>query len=124
MATAADKYAGEHCERLGLSIDQFYCGNQTRTKKITDIKKGPIYELSQVRKSRGTPWKEFYDLMRAVCDASFTVAFESFKVMVGRLKLKEREISSYEIRKRKKSTFCLKSHFVAYTQFLNLLLRM
>ena len=44
--------------------------------------KGPVYELCQVRKSRGTPWKDFYELMRAVCDASFTVSF------VGRLEKK------------------------------------
>ena len=29
-----------------------------------------------------------YELVRAVCDASFTVRFESFKVMVGRLEKK------------------------------------
>ena len=42
----------------------------------------------QVRKSPGTPWKDKNELMRAVCDASFTVSFESFKVMVGRLEKK------------------------------------
>ena len=47
-----------------------------------NIKMGAVYELCQVRKSRGTPWRDFYELMRAVCDESFTV---SFKFMVGRL---------------------------------------
>ena len=81
-----NRYAGDHCKKLGLSINQFYCASQTT--KITNIKKGPVYELCQVRKSRGTPWKDFYELMRAVCDASFTVSFDSFKVMVGRLEKK------------------------------------
>ena len=53
--------------------------------KITNIKKSAVYELCQVRKSRGTPWRDFYELMRAVCDESLTVSFESFKVMVGGL---------------------------------------
>ena len=89
MATAAERYAGDHCKRLGLSIDQFYSAStRTQTMKIANIKKGPIYELCQVRKSRCTPWKEFYEMVRAVCDASFTVGFESFKVMVGRLEKK------------------------------------
>ena len=85
MATAsrAERYAGDHCKKLGLSINQFYSASQVM--KITNIKKGAVYELCQVRKSRGTPWRDFYELMRAVCDESFTVSFESFKVMVGRL---------------------------------------
>ena len=85
MATAssAERYPGDHCKKLGLSINQFYSASQVM--KITNIKKGAVYELCQVRKSRGTPWRDFFELMRAVCDESFTVSFESFKVMVGRL---------------------------------------
>ena len=56
MATAAERYAGDHCKRLGLSIDQFYSAStRTQTMKIANIKKGPIYELCQVQKSWGTP---------------------------------------------------------------------
>ena len=44
-----------------------------------------------------TPWKEFYELVRA-CDSSFTVGFESFKVMVGRLERKRSQL----LRNRKK----------------------
>ena len=120
MATAsAERYAGDHCKKLGLSINQFYCASQTT--KITNIKKGPVYELCQVRKSRGTPWKDFYELMRAVCDASFTVSFDSFKVMVGRLEKKR----SLLLRNKKKmiSRFYLESHFVACTPFPNPLLK-
>ena len=93
MAEDHAGYGGEHCKRVELSVDQFF--SKANTKKITNIKKG--YELNQVRKSRGTPWKEFYELVRA-CDSSFTVGFESFKVMVGRLERKRSQL----LRNRKK----------------------
>jgi len=86
MATEPDKYAGEHCKKVGLSIEQFYSAStRVRVTKISNTKKGLIYEQSLMRKSRGTPWKDFYELVRAVCDDSFTVGLDSFKVMVGRL---------------------------------------
>ena len=85
MATMVEKYAGDHCKKLGLSIDSgITC---PRAMKITNIKKGPIYELSQVRKCRCTPWNDFFELVKAV-SSSFTVSFDSFKVMVGRLEKK------------------------------------
>ena len=39
MATAssAERYAGDHCKKLGLSINQFYSASQVM--KITNIKK-------------------------------------------------------------------------------------
>jgi len=90
MATGPGKYAGEHCKKVGLSIEQFYSAStHVRVTKISNIKKGPIYELSLMRKSRGTPWKDFYELVRAVCDDSFTVGLNSFKVMVGRLEKRQ-----------------------------------
>ena len=47
MATMVERYAGDHCKKLGLSIDQFYRAiTCPRAMKITNIKKGPIYELS------------------------------------------------------------------------------
>jgi len=73
MATGPDKYAGEHCKKVGLSIEQFYSAStRVRMTKISNIKKGLIYELSLMRKYRGMPWKDFYEL-------------DSFKVMVRRL---------------------------------------
>ena len=60
--------------------------------KNHNIKKGPIYELSQIRKSQGKPWNDFFQLLRAVCDTSFTVTFDSFKVMVERLEKKRNQL--------------------------------
>ena len=86
MATGPDKYAGEHCKKVGISIEQFYSAStRVRVTKVSNIKKGPIYKLSLMQKSQGTPWKDSYELDRAVCDDSFTVGLDSFKVMVGRL---------------------------------------
>ena len=86
MATITSHYPGEHCKRLGLTIDQFYgASTSPPAVKIVDIKNGPIYELSQVRRLRGTPWIVFYEAVKSVCDSSFTTTFNSFKVMVGRL---------------------------------------
>jgi len=92
MATGPDKYAGEHCKKVGLSIEQFYSAStRVCVTKISNIKKGPIYELSLMRKSRGTPWKDLQ--VRAVCDDSFTVGLDSFKVMVGKLeKLRNKRV--------------------------------
>ena len=93
MASVVEGYAGTHCKKLGLSIDQFYSAiTHPCMAKITNIKKGPVYELSQIRKSRGTPWNDFFQLLRAVCDTSFTVTFDSFKVMVGRLGKKRNQL--------------------------------
>ena len=90
MATATERYAGDHCKRLVFFIDQFYSASTHKQMiKIANIKKGPIHELCQVQKSWGTPWKDFYELERAVCDASFTVGFECFKVMVEGSKRRE-----------------------------------
>ena len=84
-----DPYAGDHCKKIGLTIEQFYLATASPpTVKIANIKNGPIYELSQVRKCRRTPWIAFYDAVKAVCDSSFTTPFTSFKVMVGRLESK------------------------------------
>ena len=48
MATRAE-YAGEYCKNLGLTIDEFYrASTHPPTMKIANIKKGPIYELSQI----------------------------------------------------------------------------
>ena len=93
MASLVEGYAGTHCKELGLSTDQFYSAiTHPRMAKISNIKKGPVYELSQIRKSRGTPWNDFFQLLRAVCDTSFTVTFDSFKVMVGRLEKKRNQL--------------------------------
>ena len=97
MALIADheEYAGEHCKKLGLTIDQFYCASARHippSMKIVNIKKGPIYELSQVRKSRGTPWIIFYENVKAICDSSFTASFNSFKVMASRLEKKRSDL--------------------------------
>ena len=87
--------------RSWVPINQFYSASQVM--KITKIKKGAVYELCQVRKSRDTPWRDFYELMRAVCDESFTVSFESFKLMVGRLEkrrsllLRNKKIDDIEV---------------------------
>ena len=93
MASLVEGYAGTHCKELGLSTDQFYSAiTHPHMAKISNIKKGPVYELSQIRKSRGTPWNDFFQLLRAVCDTSFTVTFDSFKVMVGRLEKKRNQL--------------------------------
>ena len=84
-----DPYAGEHCKKIDLTIEQFYRATTSPpTVKIVNIKNGLIYELSQVRKCRHTPWIAFYDAVKAICDSSFTTPFTSFKVMVGRLESK------------------------------------
>ena len=71
MATMAE-YAGEYCKNLGLTIDE-----HPPTMKIANIKKGPIYELSQIRKSRGTSWIKFYESVKSICDSSFKVLEQS-----------------------------------------------
>ena len=87
------EYAGEYCKNLGLTIDEFYrASTHPPTMKIANIKKGPIYELSQIRKSRGTSWIKFYESVKSVCDSSFMTPFNSFKVMVGRLDKKRCEL--------------------------------
>ena len=71
MATGPDKYAGEHCKKVGLSIEQFYSAStRVRMTKISNIKKGLIYELSLMRKSQGMPWKDFYELEQCVMTLS------------------------------------------------------
>ena len=73
MATMAE-YAGEYCKNLGLTIDEFYrASTHPPTMKIANIKKGPIYELSQIRKGRGTSWIKFYESVKSICDSSFKV---------------------------------------------------
>ena len=92
MATMAE-YTGEYCKNLGLTIDEVYrASTHPPTMKIANIKKGPIYELSQIRKSRGTSWIKFYESVKSVCDSSFMTLFNSFKVMVGRLDKKRCEL--------------------------------
>ena len=94
-----DPYAGEHCKKIDLTIEQFYRATTSpSTVKIVNIKNGLIYELSQVRKCRHTPWIAFYDAVKAICDSSFTTPFTSFKVMVGRLESRR----SLLIRNKKK----------------------
>ena len=81
-----DPYAGEHCKKIDLTIEQFYRATTSPpTVKIVNIKNGLIYELNQVRKCRYIPWIAFYDAVKVICDSSFTTPFTSFKVMVGRL---------------------------------------
>ena len=44
-----DPYAGEHCKKIGLTIEQFYRATTSPPMvKIVNIKNGQIYELSQV----------------------------------------------------------------------------
>ena len=45
-----------------------------------------------MRKCRCTPWNDFFELVKAVSDSSFTVSFDSFKVMVGRLEKKRNQL--------------------------------
>ena len=52
--------------------------------------------------SLGALLGDFFELMRAVCDESFTVSFESFKVMVGRLEKRR----SLLLRKENILRFC------------------
>ena len=85
--------AGEHCQKLGITIEQFnWASTCPPAVRIKNMRKGPIYELSQMRKSRGIPWIVFYENVRAICDSSFTTPFDSFKVMVGRLEKKRTDL--------------------------------
>ena len=84
-----DPYVGEHCKKIGLTIEQFYRATTSPPMvKIVNIENGVMYELSQVRKCRHTPSIAFYDAVKAICDSSFTTPFTSFKAMVGRLESK------------------------------------
>ena len=86
MATVAE-YAGEHCRSI------FYEAHTSPpTVKITNIRKGPVYELGQRRKCASTTWINFYEAIRAIRDSSFTASFDSFKVMVGKLEKKRSEL--------------------------------
>ena len=92
MATNADQYPGEHCRMIGLTVDLFFGASApSQNLKFSQISKGTIYELSLLRKSRSTPWIEFYERVKSISDTSFTVSFDSFKVMVGRLEKKKQE---------------------------------
>ena len=41
---------------------------------------------------RCTPWNDFFELVKAVSDSSFTVSFDSFRVTVGRLEKKRNQL--------------------------------
>ena len=43
---ATDLFAGEHCKKIDLTIEQFYrATTSSPTEKIVNIKNGLIYEL-------------------------------------------------------------------------------
>ena len=75
------EYTGEYCKNLGLTINEFYrASTHPPTMKIVNIKKGAIYELSQIQKSRGTSWIKFYESVKSVCDSSFTTSTLAFSL--------------------------------------------
>ena len=88
MASRA-MYPGEHCEKIGLTIDMF--NDESQALMISNIPKGAIYELSLLRRAFNTPWIQFYERIKGICDATFAVSFNSFKVMTGRLEKKKAE---------------------------------
>ena len=109
------EYAGEYCKNLGLTIDEFYrASTHPPTMKIANIKKGPIYELSQIRKSRGTSWIKFYESVKSVCDSSFTTPFNSFKVMVDWTR---KDVSCFATKKSTNFKLCLTSLSVVCISF-------
>ena len=89
MATGA-VYPGEHCEKIGLTIDMFK--DESQTLMISNIPKGAVFELSLLRRACNTPWIQFYERVKGICDATFAVSFNSFKVMIGRLEKKKAEL--------------------------------
>ena len=110
-------YAGEQCKKIDLTIEQFYRATTCPpTVKIVNIKNGLIYELSQVRKCRRTPWIAFYDAIRAICDSSFTTPFTTFKVMVGRLESKRSVL--IRNKKRDKLDVLFQEPFAEYIQIM------
>ena len=70
MASRA-MYPGEHCEKIGLTIDMF--NDESQALMISNIPKGAVYELSLLRRACNTPWIQFYERIKGV-------SFNSFKV--------------------------------------------
>ena len=91
MATNA--YPGKHCQRIGLSVDNFLESENAMMPRITNITKGTIYELHMLRREHNWTWIEFYDRVKALCDSTFTVTFGSFKVIIGRVDKKRAELT-------------------------------
>ena len=90
MASRA-MYPGEHCEKIGLTIDMFN-DESLEALMISNIPKSAVYELSLLRRACNTPWIQFYERIKGICDATFAVSFNSFKVMIGRLEKKKAEL--------------------------------
>ena len=44
-----------------------------------------------LRRAFNTPWIQFYERIKGICDATFAVSFNSFKVIIGRLEKKKAE---------------------------------
>ena len=121
MATNADQYPEEHCRMIGLTVDLFFGASaQSQNPKFSQISKGTIYELSLLRKSRSTPWIEFYEQVKSISDTSFTVSFNSFKVMAGRLEKKKQELCRNK--KREQVEILFQSIFALHVGLLALLL--
>ena len=88
---AKSQYPGDYCRSSSLTTQSFTDSNLE--VKISNVSKGIIFELNLLRKQNSIPWIKFYDLVKAVCDPTFTISFNNFKVMIGRLEKKRCELT-------------------------------